>query len=407
MPHGTAQPPTVAQDASHADQTAAFSADHRVYFSKETNTWRVEEEDGSELEYDNTAGKWKPVIDDDLISKQQAAYSMEGVDETVPAGPILARENKKRKLTDYTSATPQPGPSIKKGKGTGKERKSKNTAVYVTGLPVDAEFDEMVERFSRCGVIEEDDQGEPKIKMYAKEDGTFSGEALVVYFKEDSVLLALNILDGAELRLGDAATVMDVKKAEFGHKNTTSGQSEGAGAAVPTERKTVDKKKATRRLGKMQKKLEEWNDEDGFGPSLDPNAQDDEINKSNRVVVLKKMFTLKELEEDAALVLDLKEDVRDECSSLGDVTNVVLYDLEENGVMTVKFRDPLSATACVLRMNGRFFAGRKIEAGLYNGKQRFRRSGTGLDADLEEEGGAEQEKNRLDAFSNWLLTEGD
>lgn len=58
-------------------------------------------------------------------------------------------------------------------------------------------------------------------------------------------------------------------------------------------------------------------------------------------------------------------------------------------------------------MNGRFFAGRKIEAGLYNGKQRFRRSGTGLDADLEEEGGAEQEKNRLDAFSNWLLTEGD
>lgn len=263
----------------------------------------------------------------------------------VPAGPILARENKKRKLTDYTSATPQPGPSIKKGKGTGKERKSKNTAVYVTGLPVDAEFDEMVERFSRCGVIEEDDQGEPKIKMYAKEDGTFSGEALVVYFKEDSVLLALNILDGAELRLGDAATVMDVKKAEFGHKNTTSGQSEGAGAAVPTERKTVDKKKATRRLGKMQKyfalgfrnvrrnpnighrKLEEWNDEDGFGPSLDPNAQDDEINKSNRVVVLKKMFTLKELEEDAALVLDLKEDVRDECSSLGDVTNVVLYDV--------------------------------------------------------------------------------
>ena len=39
------------------------------------------------------------------------------------------------------------------------------------------------------------------------------------------------------------------------------------------------------------------------------------------------MFTLEELEEDAALLLDLKEDVRDECSSLGEVTNVVLYDV--------------------------------------------------------------------------------
>lgn len=39
------------------------------------------------------------------------------------------------------------------------------------------------------------------------------------------------------------------------------------------------------------------------------------------------MFTLKELEEDASLLLDLKDDVREECSSLGEVTNVVLYDV--------------------------------------------------------------------------------
>jgi HIV Tat-specific factor 1 len=51
------------------------------------------------------------------------------------------------------------------------------------------------------------------------------------------------------------------------------------------------------------------------------------VNKNSRVVVLKHMFTLKELEEDAALLLDLKEDVREECSSLGEVTNVVLYDV--------------------------------------------------------------------------------
>ena len=41
------------------------------------------------------------------------------------------------------------------------------------------------------------------------------------------------------------------------------------------------------------------------------------------------MFTLQELEEDASLLLDLKEDVRDECSALGEVTNVVLYDVSQ------------------------------------------------------------------------------
>jgi HIV Tat-specific factor 1 len=49
--------------------------------------------------------------------------------------------------------------------------------------------------------------------------------------------------------------------------------------------------------------------------------------KNSRVVVLKHMFSLADLEEDARLMLDLKEDVREECSSLGEVTNVVLYDV--------------------------------------------------------------------------------
>jgi HIV Tat-specific factor 1 len=118
--------------------------------------------------------------------------------------------------------------------------------VYVTGLPVDAEHDEIVERFSKCGMIEEDDDGEPKVKMYAREDGSFNGEALVVYFKEDSVMLALNLLDDAELRLGDVNSIMRVSKAEFGHKAAAVDGQE-------VKRKTVDKKKASKRIVKMQK----------------------------------------------------------------------------------------------------------------------------------------------------------
>lgn len=69
------------------------------------------------------------------------------------------------------------------------------------------------------------------------------------------------------------------------------------------------------------RKLEDWSSED-----------EDESTKATSkkfkgVVVLEGMFSLKELEEDATLLLDLKEDVRDECENLGTVTNVTLYDV--------------------------------------------------------------------------------
>lgn len=47
----------------------------------------------------------------------------------------------------------------------------------------------------------------------------------------------------------------------------------------------------------------------------------------NRVVVLKYMFTLKELEEDPGLALELKEDVREEAETIGTVTNIHLFDV--------------------------------------------------------------------------------
>jgi len=157
----------------------------------------------------------------------------------------------------------------------------------------------------------------------------------------------------------------------------------------------------------MQRKLEDWDSEDEFGPSLAPtDKMNRAANKNNRVVVLKHMFTLKELEDDASLLLDLKEDVREECAMLGEVTNVILYDREPEGVMTVKFRDPLSAQACIIKMQGRFFDGRRVEAFLYSGKERYNRTGGGGDHN-EMEVDDESEKKRLEDFANWLMNEGD
>jgi HIV Tat-specific factor 1 len=39
------------------------------------------------------------------------------------------------------------------------------------------------------------------------------------------------------------------------------------------------------------------------------------------------MFTVQELEQDPTLLLDLKEEIREECEKLGEVTNVIIYDV--------------------------------------------------------------------------------
>lgn len=54
-------------------------------------------------------------------------------------------------------------------------------------------------------------------------------------------------------------------------------------------------------------------------------------------------------------------------------------------------------------MNGRYFAGRRVEASLYFGRQRFKRGG----AEEPELNGQEAEKQRLDDFAKWLMSEED
>lgn len=71
----------------------------------------------------------------------------------------------------------------------------------------------------------------------------------------------------------------------------------------------------------VRRKLADWSSDEEDAGTIAGRA------KHSRVVVLQGMFTLKELEVDATLLLDLKEDVREECESLGTVTNVVLYDV--------------------------------------------------------------------------------
>jgi HIV Tat-specific factor 1 len=92
------------------------------------------------------------------------------------------------------------------------------------------------------------------------------------------------------------------------------------------------------------------------------------------VCIIKHAFTLDELEEDDAAYLDIKEDIRDEAGKYGDVTKVVLFDKEVDGIITVRFKEFESAEKFREACNGRGFAFRKLEVKIAEDRPKFKKS---------------------------------
>lgn len=112
------------------------------------------------------------------------------------------------------------------GKANKKQKPDKpkkaTTAVYVTSLPEDVTVEELQQVFSKFGVIAESlDSDAPRIKLYQDDDGRFKGDALIVYFRPESVDLAVRMLDESDLRLGQPAITgpMRVRPAESSYKS--------------------------------------------------------------------------------------------------------------------------------------------------------------------------------------------
>ncbi|ORY66357.1 uncharacterized protein BCR38DRAFT_429988 [Pseudomassariella vexata] len=378
-----------------------FDSDERISFSKLDNKFIAVQDDGTEFEFDAQLKRWIPTLDEELVAQQQSAY---GVDATTEDSNIGHPRKKRKTNGDQPHARPH-----KKHKNPPQPRQ--NTAVYVTGLPLDVTVDEVHDAFSRkCGVIaEEIDSGRPRIKLYTDDNGQFKGDALVVFFKPQSVDMAIMLLDDTDFRYsasGLASGRMRVQAADSSYKKThyeKEGEGEAGGAAggdgnvatadihnpitgagKPKDKtREQDKKKIIKRTQKLDAKLADWDDDDPYGGQLETAARRD------KMVILRHMFTLKELEEDPAALLEIKEDIREECETIGPVTNVVLYDLEEDGVVSVKFKTPDDAEKCVEKMDGRAFDGRIVRATVANGRERYKKSGKKQDEDLAAEEEAE------------------
>ncbi|KAF2761892.1 nuclear mRNA splicing factor-associated protein [Pseudovirgaria hyperparasitica] len=355
-----------------------FADDERVSFSQADNAYILEAEDQTEWIFNDAAKKWMPQIDEEEKEQQMQAYHVPGVAEDEPAV-----SNKKRK---QDADGDQAG---SKKKRTEPERK--NTAVYVTKIPLDATVEEIHNVFSKCGMIAKSvDTDESRIKMYEDEEGHFKGDALISYFREESVSLAIKMLDDAPFRFGAPKEQenMRVTAADFSYKKE-KGVKDGEDGAKPKSNKI--KRKIQQQYTSMAAKLADWDDDD-------PQTLQQTSSRFDKVVVMKHMFTLHELEEDPAALLDIKEEIREDCANYGTVTNVVLFDKEPAGVVTVRFGTAEAARACVAKCDGRSFAGRFVEAYIADGSERFRKTSNHARTDEDEA----EEEARLEKFGDWL-----
>ncbi|OAJ40716.1 hypothetical protein BDEG_24421 [Batrachochytrium dendrobatidis JEL423] len=373
---------------------------HDTHWVDSLLIWWSLGDDGS-YTYDPTTRQWFPFFDEELIKAQQSAYYTNVIPSCVmdPADEPESQPEFNHHLDEHANekrkSGTQPTQNLKRKKPKhstldAQPKKRVNTAVYVTHLPHDTTVTELHDLFSKCGIILEDPSTNiPKIKLYVDDQGCFKGDALVIFFKEESVELAVQLMDDTLFRAGDGIKIR-VQKAVFQEKPAGEAHSDEKGKSGSGKPNTNEKKPTQTIRQKMERQVLTHSSPH---QSIETNSNPKNNAKANKVVVLKKMFTLKELQDDPTLLLDLKQDVREECEKLGQVTNVVLYDLEEDGIMTVRFKDVESAAACVLKMNGRFFGGQTIEASLLAGKEKFKQSKGQTE---------EEEKKRIEAYEIWL-----
>lgn len=210
-----------------------------------------------------------------MLARQQEAYKVSGVDDEA-TNPSQERKNKKRK--NYTGAGEdddevcdslrprnalllmlrlrQAGRKSKQKKQRQDPPPKKNSSIYITNLPRDATAEEVREVFSRCGVISEEiDTGKPRIKLYTNPDGTLKGDALVTYFRPESVSLAIQMLDDTDFRFGVPASEgkMRVSEADFSYKKNKDQNGGNKGEEQKKNSNAWEKKKIIKRTQKLNR----------------------------------------------------------------------------------------------------------------------------------------------------------
>lgn len=141
----------------------------------------------------------------------------------------------------------------------------KKTAVYVSNLPEDVTIQELIDYFSKCGIImDEILTGKPRVKLYyveghgeESEEPILKGDALIVYLREESVRLALQILDEGELRAGKRIRVQEASFDSSASVDENDGrvgvEVEGVEESAERKKHRIDKETWKKHMRRMNK----------------------------------------------------------------------------------------------------------------------------------------------------------
>jgi HIV Tat-specific factor 1 len=241
-----------------------------------------------------------------------------------------------------------------------------NSNVYVKGLPKDVTENELFTYFSRCGFIRKDERtGELKIKIYKDNSNKPKGDALISFLREESVTMAIDMLNDTEIRPGN--TIL-VERAQFEQK----------GSYKPRDIHKTDNIQRYKMKTDVDRMLG-WNEED------------DE--KGLKIVVLKNLFDPREFAEDPGLRNDLEIDIQEECeSNFGMIDRFMIFEEHPEGVVKIKFKTPLAAEKCIEGLNHRYYNGKLIEANYWDSKTDFNK--------FHED--TESVNKRVEEFGKWL-----
>lgn len=322
--------------------------------------------DGAVFFWDEEKSAWFPKIDEDFMAVYQSNYGFIDNTSTKPTESASSNANDTKVETEVKKDELEKATTGKR-KATQpqwfEESPEQCTKVYVSNLPEDITEEEFIEVMSKCGMILRDTKTKKfKVKLYAEPNGQLKGDGLVTYIRVESVKLAIDMLDGYEVR----GRKIKIQRAQFQMRGEYNPK-------LKPKRKKQDKEKQK----KLEAKLLDWR----------PDKMRGEREKHERVVIIKNLFEPEEFDNHVDLIIDYQNDLREECSKCGTVKKVIIYSSESEGVAEVRMSDPEEADIVVQMMHRRYFGKRMLSAELWDGKTKYKAN--------------ETETENKDRLSNW------
>ncbi|KAG1698412.1 hypothetical protein DVH05_014954 [Phytophthora capsici] len=200
-----------------------------------------------------------------------------------------------------------------------------NSSVYITGLTTYMACRQLEGVCNKLGKVR-------RIKFYKDEKGGLKGDAVVTYSSRATMLKAVDRLNHFEVKPG---VIITATEATFPSKKGKSKEN-----ARATQVGVQDQQVTTTPL------------------KLAAAEDASQLDLPSRCIILKHIWDPLEA-SDAGFFDELEEDMRSECGKHGAVDRVQIV---ADGSVVVRFAELNAAIACLKVMNGRWFAGRQIEA---------------------------------------------